>query len=267
MSLSKQIGQNRDIYNLGRDELLSREFLGQVVDNQDPEKIGRCRIKVFGLFDNLADSDLPWSNPKKTVMFGQNGQAGSISIPKNGSILKVTFDNQDIYSPEYHYHQELAQDVKDQLQSEYDGTHIFCFDGDVKLKMYYVKSTGLTFELDGSRININTDNSIQIEHKGTTSNIELRGGTITINSDSQINSTSGSRIKDTSNEVWSCGANTTKIGPQPQYKAVLGEPLFLLLRALAEIIDAKMYVTPGVSVNLVEQFKVQSLSDNVKISR
>lgn len=266
MSLTKKIGQNRDIYNLGRDELLSREFLGQVVDNQDPEKIGRCKIKVFGLFDNLANEDLPWSNPKKAPVFGQEGQGGSISIPKNGAILKVTFDNQDIYSPEYHYHQELAKDVKEQLQTEYNGTHIFCFDGDVKLKMYYVPSVGLTFELDESRINIHTDNSITLEHKGTTSTVELRGGTITINSDSQINLTSGSRIKDTSNECWIDG-KSTKIGHVPQYKAVLGEPLFLLLRSLAEVIDAKLYTTSGLAVNLVEQFKQSTLSDSVKISK
>ncbi len=266
MSLTKKVGDNRDVYNLGRDELLSREFLGQVVDNQDTEKIGRCKIRVFGLFDNIATEDLPWSNPKKQPIFGQDGQGGSISIPKNGAILKVTFDNQDIYAPEYHYHQELAKDVKAQLQSEYDGTHIFCFDGDVKLKMFYVPSTGLTFELDGSKINIHTDNSITIEHKGTTSTIELRGGTININSDSQINNTSGSRIKDTSNEVWIDG-KSTKVGHQPQYKAVLGEPLFLLLRTLAETIDAKMYTTPGLCVNLVEQFKQQVLSDTVKMSK
>jgi len=266
MSLSRQIGQNRDIYNLGRDEFLGRDFLGKVVDNQDPEKKGRCKINVFGVFDNLATEDLPWAYPRLGNIFGQDGLSGQISIPKNGAILKVTFDNQDIYCPEYHFHQELAKDVKDQLQSEYDGTHIFCFDGDVKLKMYYTTTKGLTFELDESKVNILPDNSIVLEHKGTQSMIELKGGIITINSSSQVNTTAGSSIHDISNEIWTDGA-TVKIGHIPQYKAVLGEPLFILLRTLAEIIDTKMNSTPGLCVNLTELYKIMALSDTVKVSK
>ncbi len=266
MSLNKQLGAKRDVNNLGRDELLSREFLGRVVDINDPLKIGRCKIKVFGLFDNLSNESIPWATPKNRTIFGQSGQGGSISIPKKDAILSVTFDNQDIYNPEYHYHQELAEDVKEQLQSEYENTHILCFDGDKKLKMYYVPSVGLTFELDESKVNIHTDNSITIEHKGTTSLIELRGSTITINSDSQINSTAGSRIKDTSNEIWQDG-KTLKLGHVPQWKAVLGDPLFILLRSMAEIIDAKMQTTPGVCVGLVELYKKTALSDTVTISK
>lgn len=42
---------------------MSNHFLGFVTDNNDPMKIGRCKVKVIGLHDSLSDSDLPWIQP------------------------------------------------------------------------------------------------------------------------------------------------------------------------------------------------------------
>ena len=35
-------------------------YFGLVRDNVDPLGIGRCKVKVCGLYDSLLDSDLPW---------------------------------------------------------------------------------------------------------------------------------------------------------------------------------------------------------------
>ena len=42
---------------------MSNHFLGFVIDNNDPMKVGRCKVKVIGLHDSLSDSDLPWIQP------------------------------------------------------------------------------------------------------------------------------------------------------------------------------------------------------------
>ena len=40
----------------------TRWFLGEVVDvENDPKKLGRVKVKVFGVYDNIKDEDLPWA--------------------------------------------------------------------------------------------------------------------------------------------------------------------------------------------------------------
>lgn len=254
------------IIGIDFDVSLDKKYLAIVEDVDDPLKLGRVKARIDWLFGDIPTADIPWANPKHTMFFGKGGMGGQFSVPKPDSIVEIWFNDNNIYSPEYRHIQELAADVRDQLQKEYLGTHILGFDGDEDLKMYYTKQKGLTFYLKGSRINISNDKSITIEHDETSSIIELRGGTITMTTDSQINSTAGTRIKESSSEVWIDG-KTTKLGHSPQYSAILAEPLFVLLKAMAENIDAKMYPTPGATSSLVEQMKKLIISSTVKVSK
>ncbi len=246
--------------------LLHDKYLGIIEDIDDPLKRGRCKVRINFLHGDIKTEFLPWANPEPSTIFGQDGRGGSLSVPKLNSVVNVKFRDDDLYKPEYKNIQELAKDVEDELQTEYDGTHIFAFDGDVNLKMFYTKGKGLTFSLDDSRINIATDNTVTIEHKDSTSMIELNGGTITVTSDSQVNITAGTRIKSEAQEVWSNG-KITKVGHEPQYAAVLGEPLFALLSLLEQMIDVKMYPTPNVAGAAVEQLKQTILSETVRVSK
>ena len=245
---------------------INRKYIGIVEDIEDPLKIGRCRVRIPFLFGDIPTDNLPWAYQKYSPIFGQGGQNGAVSIPKLKAIVEVTFNDGNLYSPEYKNLQELASDVKTQLQNEYAGTHILLFDGDEDLKIYYTISKGITIYLKGSTINISNDKSINITHADSQSMIELAGGIITINADSQINSTAGTRIQETSNEVWING-KITKLGTSPNYSAVLGEPLFLLLKIMANAIDAKLYPTPGVMSGLVEATKKFALSATVSVSK
>jgi hypothetical protein len=132
-----------------------KKYMGTVVDANDPLKQGRCKIMVHGLFDTLKTEDLPWANPStKPTFFGKEG-AASISIPKNGALVVVTFDQGDIYSPEYSQLQELAADLQEELKKdgEYLGSHFILWDGDEQLKLWFTVGKGLTFENKKSRIN------------------------------------------------------------------------------------------------------------------
>lgn len=255
-----------DDRNIDFDRRFEKKYLGIVEDVDDPLKIGRAKVRIQWLFGDIPTEDIPWANPKHTMFFGQSGMAGQFSVPKVGSIVEVWFNDNNEYAPEYRNIQELATDVKNELAKEYHGTHIIGFDGDEDLKMYYTKEKGLTFHLKGSRVNLAKDKTITIEHDETSAIIELRGGTITMTSDSEINMTSGTRIKETSSEVWVDG-KTTKLGHSAQYSSVLGEPLFQLLLAMANTIDAKLYPTPGVTSGLVEKMKKLTLSETVKVSK
>ena len=74
-------------------------YSGKVVDNDDPEKIGRCKIRVFGIYgDDIVDDDLPWALPD----FEFTGSTiGSFVVPPIDALVKIKFKDGNIYAPEY----------------------------------------------------------------------------------------------------------------------------------------------------------------------
>jgi len=250
-------------------ELKTVQYLGEIVDVNDPMKEGRCRVRVFTLFDDLEIEDIPWAVPiHKPTFFGQDGKAGSISIPKKGSIVGVNFNNGDLYSPEYKQIQEIGDDIKDELRKtgEYEGAHFVLFDGDEELKVWFTVKKGLTLQLKNSRINIDQNSKITLEHEDSLSMIELEGSTIRIVSDSQVNITSNS-VRATADQIWLDG-DSTRIGHSAiTGHAVLGDRLFSVLKALAGVIDSKFPASPGAAQAIIDAGKTLSLSQNVIIGK
>ena len=38
-----------------------------VEDNKDPKKLGRCRVRVMNIFDEIPTEDLPWASAWKDL--------------------------------------------------------------------------------------------------------------------------------------------------------------------------------------------------------
>lgn len=74
-----------------------QRYNGVVEDNNDPERIGRCRIRVMGLYDGIETQMLPWALPD----FSHVGIKGSFVVPELGSVVNVYYDDSDIYQPRY----------------------------------------------------------------------------------------------------------------------------------------------------------------------
>ena len=258
------------IHGLPGEETFGSTYIGKVEDIDDPQYEGRCRIRVFSVFDDIPTEDIPWAVPTaKAMFFGQDARAGSISIPKVGAIVKVRFANGDIYAPEYIQIQEIGDDIKDQLKkggSKYDGAHFILFDGDEEIKIWFDKQVGLQIELKSSfvRIDNNTSN-ILVEHKDNLSSISLEGNVIRIVSDSEVNVTTGSKATVSAKTVHVDGTNTVIGHSAVQHSAVLGEPLFAILKTMAAAIDAKMPSTAGAVTAAVEASKPMVLSRSVTI--
>lgn len=252
-----------------RQDLVDKFFLGVVEDANDPRKEGRAKIRVISMHEGVPTEDLPWAYPKqKSAFFGKDGLGGSLSVPKKGAVVVVGFDNGNPYSPEYYSIHEIASDVREEIgkEGEYLGSHVVLFDGDEDLKIWFTINKGITMQLKGSRVNIGRDKTITIEHDQTQSIIELRGGNISIHANSKIEMTSTSEIEAASNEIWVNG-NFVKVGHDPVTgPAVLGDNLFILLEALANLIDAKMPVSPGAAAAAVKAFMETTLSKSVRVS-
>jgi len=249
-------------------DLEQRIWLGPVVDNNDPEKLGRCRIKVYSLFDDLENDAIPWATPVTNNMFaGGPGGFGSLSIPKLNTIVRVQFSEGNLYSPEYYGIQTINRAMQGDISDTYLNSHVLAYDEDEQMKVYYTPGVGLELFHKDSHITINPDSSITIEHKDSKSIIELVGTNINITANSTINITSNSLIKAESTEVNMNGSAVTKLGPAPTYSAVLSEPLWAFLKMLAGAVDAKLPSTPGVLTGAAASFEQLSTSKNVKLSQ
>lgn len=240
------------------DILNNTEHFGIVVDSDDPERLGRCKIKVWNLYDNLKDEDLPWAFCNNSVQFagGESGGFGQISIPKKNTIVKVHFNNNDIHSPQWSSILHINEDVRKALNDSYLNSHIVTWDQDEGLKVWYTPSNGFQIFLKDSSISINPDQSILIDHRDSLSNIELKEGKITINASSKV---------EVNTPFAHINGKVTHLGSNPIFSEVMGEPLMTILDALSLIIDAKWPPSPGVATVIAQNARV-ALSNTVKNS-
>lgn len=86
-------------FQLPRDRLMGI-YLGVVEDNNDPLKMGRCRVRVFGVHssnknktgtDGVPTEELIWAEPALSLFEGAVSKYGFWTIPLQGSCVYVFF--------------------------------------------------------------------------------------------------------------------------------------------------------------------------------
>jgi len=249
-------------------ELANKEFIGTVVDNNDPENSFRCKIQVDSIFDNIEIENIPWAHPANNNKFAstEDGGFGSGSVPKIGTKVKVKFDMGDRYSPQYYSIQNINPDLQSELETDYQNSHVLLYDKEQQLKVIYQPERGLEIFLKDSKLVINPDSSITFEHKDSTSIIELEGSTCRVVTNSIIEMTSSDKIEANSRVCEVKGSQTTQLGPTGNFSAVGAEPLWTFLKALATAVDAKWPQTPGVNTAAANAAEQASTSNNVKVT-
>jgi hypothetical protein len=85
-------------------------YRGVIEDNNDPDMLGRCRIRVWGVHDELKDEgklegiptkNLPWAEPCLGLIEGSVSGAGLFSVPLQGSHVFLFFEGANWQSPRY----------------------------------------------------------------------------------------------------------------------------------------------------------------------
>lgn len=284
----------RDWKNSYNEDLKSKEWVGLIVDIEDPLNQGRVKVRIFEKFDQrkpvdengeypdveltfddyldeenflLPTSALPWIFPAQSTIFGggESPGYGSFSTPKLKTLVRVDFPNNDIYSGVYHTLVKANPAMMEQLASDYTNAHVLLWDEDEDLKIVYQQGLGLQLFHKGSQFVIRPDSSIYIEHKDSESLMEFQGPDIKIVANRNIDISSQNEITVSSDMVHINGADTY-LGEYPEYSAVNGEPLMKLLDTLAVLLDAKTPPGPASAVAKVQSMKGLILSSTVKTS-
>lgn len=226
--------------------MLESDYIGKVIYNDDPTRSGRCKVRVFGEFDELKDEMVPWFAPVNSGVFSSGG-AGSLSVPKVGDVVRVRFLHGDIYSGEYTALQCVDPKLVEQIRDDYDGTHVLLFDAERSLAVTYQPMSGLRLYLNGSYVQIFPDGRIHASHENNANRIEINGNDITITTDGGkgsavggvVNISSGNTVNVTGGSV-NISSSDVRVGKDAANPAVLGNELVLTLKALAAAIDMKM---------------------------
>ena len=258
----------QDLNRLLSQDTMAKDWVGEVVDSEDPETQFRCKIKVYGLFDELETENIPWAFPANKSIFASNdnGGYGSGSVPKVGTLMKVRFANGDIYSPEYYSIQNINSAMQSEIEGDYQGTHVLAYDEDADFKILYQPETGIKIHLKESHITINPDESITIEHSASESIIELVGDACNIVTKATVDITADSEITATAPTCTINGTQTTQLGPTGNFSAVGAEPLWAFLKSLSAAVDVKWPPTPGVNSGAAASAETASTSNNNKVS-
>lgn len=156
------------------DNLLGTKWLGEVVDNEDPDFLGKVKVKVWGKFDQIDTNIIPWALPDNLMTGGSESGAGFHSVAKKGSIVEVEFNNGDLYTPKWKSINRLSDELKDKIGNTdyYKNANVLLYDTETNIYLYHIKHEDQGFlirtkkdEDDGSnQIWIKDNDDIQIKN-------------------------------------------------------------------------------------------------------
>ena len=211
--------------DLKDDNLKGTQWIGIVENTEDDIFEGRCRIRVFGKMDQRTDPEdpssdylmptgsLPWARPSVASSGGSNTGSGTFSVPKIGTILRVSFDNGNYYAPVYHESLYPSDETKAEVEAAYPNSHVLIYDTAFGLtggengteitndregehiKVFFTEEKGLMMDYTTTEgpttVNIKPDNSIEIINANGDSIIMLNDGNITFTHSAQFTINSG----------------------------------------------------------------------------
>lgn len=172
--------------------LRNKQLLALVVDNVDPDKRRRIKIRIRGLHRNIDDADLYWV--KCDMGFGVAGNApgvGSIGLPPIGSkiwvnVLDAFGRSIKVIGPAYQ-----EDDKTDELETnDYDaygfvdpgGNKFFISPKDNTVEFTHVTGTRFLIKANGE-VEIVSANNIGIHANGV---LNLRGQSVNVESQGEI---------------------------------------------------------------------------------
>lgn len=154
---------------------------GKVVDINDPLKIGRVKVRIFGIHDDetqIPDSELPWSHTlQDSTNPAMNGIGRSPTGIKVGSITLGVFNNgndlqQYVVLGTYHGTGDTPSEALDEYPNnhvtKYESGHLFEIDessGNERIHVKHKSGSEHQYNPDGSYIQTTKDHTENVANK------------------------------------------------------------------------------------------------------
>lgn len=91
---TESINSNQNVIH--KQEKHLEKWTGIVLNNVDPDKLGRVQIKIYGYYDDLDLTNIPWAVPD---INSWTSTKGNFIVPEINTILRGYFDNGDDMKP------------------------------------------------------------------------------------------------------------------------------------------------------------------------
>jgi len=174
-------------------------YRGVVEDNNDPLRVGRVRVRIWGLHterksriatEGIPTEHLPWAEPCMSIIEGSISGNGFFGVPLQGSQVMLFFENGDYERPMYFASLPGIPSEKSQREGFNDPDGIYptntgVSDFHARAVSRYPNNTILSvhgghyIELDST----NGDTKVRIHHRSGTS-IEMKhNGDVDINTE------------------------------------------------------------------------------------
>jgi hypothetical protein len=214
---------------------------GVVESIDDPTFAGRIKVRVEGYHDNMSTEELPWCTYGGSNIFSGGG-GGSISIPRVGSAVRVSFKDDNPTSMEWSGNNLIDKDLINEIQSDYAGSTVLMYDSRQDISIKFQPGSGLLLYFKGSHIQIMPDNTINIHYGEGNSGtqIQLSSGKIDIQAQNEINLTTSGNINLEADSITLNGDTVQIKGDKPGECCANGISVVNALLKLATAIDAKV---------------------------
>ena len=163
-------------------------YRGLVLDNDDPDKLGRIKVKIFTVFSSeIPATYLPWAVPAFPLFTGSGNGFGSFAVPEINSHVFVMFEAQDFNQPVYFAEAPTASlGIPTESATNYpsrrvlktkNGIVFYIDDSNKEIKVTH--PTGAFIQIDSSgNINISSSGDVSVESSG---DVDISGATVNIN--------------------------------------------------------------------------------------
>lgn len=142
-------------------------YYGKVIDNNDPQKRGRIKVRVRGVYDTLDEEFIPWALPRYVSM-------NQHDLPPVGAEVSVSFLSDDIHLPTWYSGGAYTNQLD--LGSDYVSGAILLhkdlslYGSKGTVSVYFSETDGiyLTHKNGGTeaKIRISTDGEVELHGKG-----------------------------------------------------------------------------------------------------
>lgn len=195
-------------------EAYAKFYTGKIVDNVDPEKLGRCKIRVFSVYgEEIPDADLPWAVPDFNFI---GSTIGSFVVPPIDAIIKVYFDNGDIYVPRYTTKVVDGNNISNEAGEDYPDTMVFFETDEGEYFKINRKTNETTYRTaSGVMIKVDADGIVSIDSQDTETgdvSITTKGKIILTTGDDTTIDVTGNVIIEATGDADVKGTNVTVEG-------------------------------------------------------